>query len=51
MVVKVLRGIKPSDIPVEQPLRYELVINLKAAQATGCQLPPGPVLRADKLIE
>jgi putative ABC transport system substrate-binding protein len=50
-VAKVLRGIKPSDIPVEQPHRYELVVNLKAAQAMGCQLASGFVLRADKLIE
>ena len=45
------RGTKPSDIPVEQPHRYELVVNLKAAQAMGCQLAPGLLLRADKLIE
>ena len=51
MVAKVLRGNKPSDIPVEQPHRYELVVNLKAAQAMGCQLAAGLVLRADKLIE
>ena len=51
IVAKVLRGTKPSDIPVEQPHRYELVVNLKAAQAMGCQLAPGLLLRADKLIE
>jgi ABC-type uncharacterized transport system substrate-binding protein len=51
MVAKVLRGAKPSDIPVEQPHRYELVVNLKAAQAMGRQLATGLVLRADKLIE
>jgi putative ABC transport system substrate-binding protein len=51
MVAKVLRGARPSDIPVEQPNRYELVVNLKAAQAMGCQLATGLVLRADRLIE
>jgi putative ABC transport system substrate-binding protein len=51
IVAKVLRGIKPSDIPVELPHRYELVVNLKAAQTMGCQLAGGFVLRADRLIE
>jgi putative ABC transport system substrate-binding protein len=51
IVAKVLRGAKPSDVPVEQPNRYELVVNLKAAQAMGCQVAAGLVLRADKLIE
>jgi putative ABC transport system substrate-binding protein len=51
MVVKILRGAKPSDIPVEQPSRYELVVNLKAAEAIGCQVATGLVLRADKVIE
>jgi putative ABC transport system substrate-binding protein len=50
-VVKVLRGIKPADIPVEQPTRFELVINLRAAQAIRHEVQAGLVLRADKLIE
>ena len=51
MVVKVFRGAKPADIPVEIPDRYELVINLKAAKAIGHEVPAGLVLRADKVIE
>ena len=51
IVVKVLRGAKPTDIPVEQPTRFELVVNLKAAKAIGHDVPAGLVLRADKVIE
>jgi putative tryptophan/tyrosine transport system substrate-binding protein len=50
-VAKVLRGAKPSEIPVEQPVKFELVINLKTAKAIGCEVPAGMVLRADRLIE
>ncbi len=51
ILVKVLRGIKPAEIPVEQPTRFELVVNLKAAKAIGHQVPAGLLARTDKIIE
>jgi putative tryptophan/tyrosine transport system substrate-binding protein len=50
-LVKILRGTNPGDIPVEQPSRFELVVNLKAAKEIGIEIPASFALRADKLIE
>ena len=50
MVAKIFNGTKPADLPVEQPMKFDFIVNLKAAKQIGVTIPPNVLVRADRVI-